>query len=181
MLIFFAVSVLTHRSCVLIYLTVWKDWALVVGFHSRLFHLCSFFIKCKIEKLLLVSVLFITLYVFPIIPYCRTFPLAVYRLVLSLSSRGDSCFGKTFRMKSPVIFTDPIHVFIFVVHVLSYTVDRSLFSLPISFCVAPAFLCLFSTVLGTSDESNFGLSIDVSVTHVCFKILGNPILLGILT
>ena len=44
---------------VLINLTVWKDSALVVCFHSRLLCLSSFFMKIKTEKLQLISVLFL--------------------------------------------------------------------------------------------------------------------------
>ena len=61
----FRVSLLRCVRCavtlLLINSTVWKDCALVVCFNSRLFYLYSFLLKCKTEKLLLISVLFIFL------------------------------------------------------------------------------------------------------------------------
>ena len=56
--------------------------------------------------MLLISVLFIFFII------CIAEPFFWLYIVLSfLSSRGDSCFEKTYRMKSAIIFTDPIHCF----------------------------------------------------------------------
>ena len=72
----------------------------------------------------------------------------LYIVLCYLSSRGDSCFEKNYRMKGAVIFTYPIQVFVFVELCLELLFSLTNFSADKFLCCSILSLSLFICIGG---------------------------------